>query len=277
MPRVHRITVLLIAGAIIVSGVSACGSSKPQQTATASANRSEVVAQVGEYPLTRAQVDHWMLHFAGGDYSIVSRNATVPDGLVSDPPDYARCVASLEAAAAKSPLGGAKETGVQLVGKCRQLYQALKTQATSFLVSTQRTIGLGRDLGVTASEAQVQRLFQQAKAREYPTGADLHRYLATKRWTLADVLLQTKLEVLGDAIIKKIHTPQGRAKLSEAERLWTEKTDCKPGYVVEYCKQYKGGASYPSSPPPSVLMEQVTATVTGRCVNLAACAKQVGK
>jgi hypothetical protein len=269
--------VLVIVAALTVSGLSACANSKPKLTATASANRSEVVAQVGEYPVTRAQVDHWMAHFAGGDYSIVSRNATVPDGLVSDPPDYARCVASLEGAAARSPTGGSRETGVQLLGKCRQLYQALRTQATSFLVSTQRTIGLGRDLGVTASDAQAQQLLDRAKAREYPTEADLRRYLATKRWTLSDVLLQDKLEVLGEAIIKKIHTPQGRAKLSEAERLWTEKTDCKPGYVVEYCKQYKGGASYPSSPPPSVLMEQVTALVTGRCVNLAACAKQVGK
>jgi hypothetical protein len=218
-----------------------------------------------------------MMAFAGSDYNVVSHHATVPEGLVSDPPNYARCVAALEAAASKAPSASVRESGVQMVTKCRQLYEALRIQAASFLVSVGRTIGLGRDAGVTVTDGEVQRFFQGIKAREYPTEADLQRYLAGKRWTLPDLLLQAKLELLGTEILKKIATPQGRLKYTEAERRWTEKTSCRPGYVVEYCKQFKGGATYPSTPPPSVLLEQVAALVTGHCVNLAACGKQVGK
>jgi hypothetical protein len=275
-----RIPLLVGVAFVVACALAACGSSSKQAasaTTTANANPNEVVARVGELPVTRAQVNHWMMALAGGDYYEVSRHSTIPEGLVSDPPNYARCAASLEAAAAKTPSGNAKESGVQLVAKCRQLYQALKVQAASYLVSVQRAVGLGHDEGVTVSDGQLQQFFQRLKAREYPTEAAFQQYLTSRRRNRSDVLLEAKLNLLGEGIIKKIKTPQGRAKYGEAERRWTEKTNCQPGYVVEGCKQYKGGATYPSTPSPSILMEQVAALASGRCVNLAACGKQVGK
>jgi hypothetical protein len=286
MPKVIQFLLRVVMPALAVGALTACGSG-------ASANRqapggqspsgasSEVVAQVGSAPITRAQVSHWMTTFARNDYAAVSQIAahdtSVPEGLVSDPPNYARCVAALEAVAAKSPAPGAKETGVQLLGKCRQLYQALRAQATTYLVSVQRTIGLGRDQGVTPTDAEVQRLFDQFKAREFHTDAAFKRYLANSQRSVPDIMVAMRVDVISNGIIKRLKSLQGKLRYNEAEQRWTQKTSCKAGYVVEHCKQYKGGGLYPSTPPASVLMEQVAALISGRCVNVEACGKQVGK
>jgi hypothetical protein len=195
---------------------------------------------------------------------------------VSDPPNYGRCVIALEAVAAKSSAPGAKETGVKLLGKCHQLYQALRAQATTYLVNVQRTIGIGRDEGVTPTNAEVQRLFDQFKAREFRTDAAFKHYLATSQRSVPDIMVAMRVDVISNGLIKQLSL-QGKAKYNEAEHRWTQKTSCKAGYVVEHCKQYKGGGLYPSTPPPSVLMEQVAALIGGRCVNVEACGKQVGK
>jgi hypothetical protein len=286
MSKVLRSLLKVALPALAVGGLVACGSgaSANKEAAHGESSQgasSEVIAQVGAAPITRAQVSHWMTTFARNDYSAVSQIAApktaVPEGVVSDPPNYARCVAALEGAAAKSPSGGAKETGVQLLSKCRQLYQALRTQATTYLVNLQRTIGLGRDRGVTPTDGEVQRLFKQFKAREFPTDAAFQRYLASSQRSVADIMVAMRIDVINNGVIKQLKTLQGRVEYNEAEQRWTAKTSCQAGYVVEHCKQYKGGATYPSTPPPSVLMEQVAALTSGRCVNLEACGKQVGK
>jgi hypothetical protein len=286
MSKGVHILLRVVMPALAVGGLVACGggASANREAAHSEASHgaaSEVIAKVGAAPITRAQVSHWMTTFARNDYSAVSQIAApktgVPEGVVSDPPNYARCVAALEAAAAKSPPKGAKETGVQLLSKCRQLYQALRTQATTYLVSLQRTIGLGRDAGVTPTEGEVQRLFKQFKTREFPTDAAFRRYLASSQRSVADIMVAMRVDVINNGILKQLKTLQGRVKYNEAEQRWTAKTSCRAGYVVEHCRQYKGGATYPSTPPPSVLMEQVAALISGRCVNVEACGKQVGK
>ena len=69
----------------------------------------------------------------GGDYYELARNSMVPAELVADPPRYSICVAQLEAAAAAAPRKLYTLTGVQLLSKCRQLYQALRSQAAAFV------------------------------------------------------------------------------------------------------------------------------------------------
>ena len=286
MPKPLHILLSLALAALAAAGLAACGNgasagSNASHSEAPSGASNEVVAHVGTAPITRAQVSHWMLTFARNDYAAVSqiaaRHTVPPEGLVSDPPNYARCVAALEAVAAKSPAAGARETGVQLLGKCRQLYQALRTQATAYLVSVQRTIGIGRDEGVVPTDAEVKRLFNQFKAREFHTDAAFQRYLINSQRNVPDIMVAMQVDVINNGIIKKLKTLQGKASYNEAEQRWTEKTSCEPGYVVERCKQYKGGATFGSTPPPSVLMEQVAAVIGGRCVNVEACGEQVGK
>jgi hypothetical protein len=130
-------------------------------------------------------------------------------------------------------------------------------------------------LGVTASDGEVLQLFKRVKAQEFPTQAEQQQYLASRRLSLADELFLLKINLLGQKLLSKLTTEgnQGTARLAKAEQVWTAKTSCRPGYVVQHCKQFKG-ASTTSTPPASVLIEQVAALVTGRCINLAACAKE---
>ncbi|HKI40811.1 MAG TPA: hypothetical protein VKA66_10555 [Mycobacterium sp.] len=239
---------------------------------TQSASISEVVARVGDAPITRAQVNHWMTALAGSIYYFISHEL-VPEGMLSDPPNYPRCLASLEAAAAHSPLGHARESAVELLAKCRELNQVLKSEATSYLIGAQQAIQIAQQEGITVTPAEVQQFFQQSRTQEYPTEAALREYLKGRRHTLDDRLLEVKLELLGQEVYKKLKPHAYTALLHQ----YVAKTTCQPGYIVEACRQYRGGSASPSTRSPSTLMEQVLAIGTGVCSDLAGCARQVGK
>jgi hypothetical protein len=238
----------------------------------------DVVATVGGTPVTRVAVNHWMATLAGGDYFELSGQNAVPDGLVSDPPNYPRCVARLEAAAASSPKRfGTEPTGAQLLTKCEQLTEALRLQATEFLIRSQRLMAIARDQGVTASDNEIQHLFKRVNAEQFPRPGELQQYLASRKESVADDLFLLQLDLLSNKMQEKIDGggQPARAKLAELERKWRARTDCHAGYVVEYCKQHtKGPVSTSNSPSAAVLMEQVATIATGRCINLAACGRQ---
>lgn len=277
MSEIARRTALFIAMVGLIAALAACGGgSKSTASSSGSGDSSltgEVVAKVGDSVITKAEVNHWMTSLGGEDYYELSRRHTVPLGLVSDPPNYAACVANLEAAMGSTPpKGGSLPSAAQLLTKCRELNQAVKAQAVTFLVGNQWQINLDRELGLTASEAEVTRLFNKIKAERFPTAAALNAYLRPQRWTLADERLSVELDVLGQKYQHEIETggKQAYAKFLLAAQRWTAKTDCRPGYVVSPCKQYKE----PKTPPtksPAVLMEQVASIIIDRCTDRAAC------
>lgn len=235
-----------------------------------------MVARVGATAITQTAVSHWMNALAGEDYYAVSRRLTVPAGIVADPPNYHRCVTSLEVASAHAPAGAPKLTGIQLLNKCQQLYQALKTQATEYLVTAQWSIDSDRELGITTTEPEIQQAFNATRQANYPTQTELERYLTSRRLTLSDLLYEIRLSVLAQKALAKLETggQQARTQYNEAWAKTTNKTTCTPGYIVQHCRQYKPSPTYPNSPPPSVLMEQITTITTGRCTDTTACNHQ---
>jgi hypothetical protein len=236
----------------------------------------EVVAKVGATPITKGQVNHWMATLAGGDYYELSRKHTIPANLVSDPPRYAVCVSQLEAAAAAAPRKLYTVSGVQLLTKCRQLYQALRSQATAYLVRALFVDGLSSDFEVSATDPEVLAFYKRATATRFPNQEGVTRYLTDTRATLSDELLVDKLDLLSQKTLERIKAQgsEGQTALQRSEARWTAKTDCRAGYIVEHCKQYRGEPPRTAAnPPASVLMEQIAALAIGRCTNLAACGK----
>lgn len=238
------------------------------------------VGTVGGTAITRADLGHWMSTLAGGSFYELGRGHTAPAGLVSEPANYPRCVATLEAAAAgargaqQKPASAASGgvTAAQLLVKCRQLYEALRLQAMAYIVSAQWTIGVYGDLGVKASDADVRRLLGEMKAAEYPKPGEFQRFLAGNRRSLSDELLVLRLNVLERKLQEKAHVVGMRRvirELSEAGRRWTAKTDCLPGYVVPHCRQFRKSTN--TTPSAAVLIEQVAAITGVRCVNRKAC------
>jgi len=264
-PRL-RLFLICIAAAIAATCIAACGGG----------SSSQVVAKVGDTPITKAEINHWMSTLAGGDYYEVSRKHLIPAGLVSDPANYLGCVSNLEAAIDKRGASQAKPSASQLLSKCQQLNRAIKQQATAYLVEAQWIIGLAGEEGVKASDADIKTLFDRIKKEEYSSERKFKQFLANNRRSLADELLVVKLDVLRDKLTKKAQEGGNQAliALTEDGQRWTAKTTCEPGYVVPHCKQYKGNSPpTPHQASAAVLLEQVAA-ITGAtpCVNRAACA-----
>ncbi len=272
MNKLRIITCLMGAVAVCLAaiGLTACGGG--------GGIPGDAIAEVGETVITKAELSHWMATLTGGDYYEVARSHTVPAGLVSEPPNYGTCVASLEGAAAQAsavqpkPANAApKQTTAQLLRKCQELYRALRLQATAYLINVTWVTDVYAEDGVRASSQDIQRALARDKATHYSEPGAFERYLAGTRRSLADELIVVKLNVLSEKIQQKVRA-EGLQRvthdLSEAALRWTAKTSCRPGYVVPHCKQFK---KWVPSTDPAVLLEQV-ATITGiPCINREAC------
>jgi len=261
MLKAARLTSMFVAVSLTAVGLAACGGG----------TSDNVVAQVGGTPITKAELNHWMTAMAGGDFYELAAGRTVPLGLVSEPPNYAGCVSRLEAEARPSK-GQIKPTAAQLLTKCRELYQRIKQQALSFLVDAQWTIGLYAEEGVKATDGEVKQMLDRMKAEQFPQEPALQTYLVGRRRSMADELLYLKINLLSRKMLQKVEAG-GKpvlAKLTAGGQRWTAKTTCRAGYVVKHCKQYKGEPSS-STPPASVLLEQIAVVTGSSCINRPAC------
>lgn len=273
-----------IAVSLALLGMSACGGGRGA-AGVSHANPTggdhsdltgEVVAKVGDTTVTRSELSHWMATLAGGDFYEIGKGHAVPVRLASEPPDYTACVDSLKAAATKarskpadSPPPGSAVTAAQLLNKCHELYVALRLQATTYVIEGRWLIAVAAALGVRASEAEVQSMLRQVETREYPKPGEFQRYLTNSRRSIADERFVIKLDVMEKRLGKQLKTRAKQIELLEAGHRVTAETDCRAGYVVPHCRQFKTSKNLPHSPV--VLLEQV-ATIAGiPCVNRAAC------
>jgi len=256
---------------LVALGLAACGGSGSTSATNASVSPSQAIAYVSGSPVTVAEVNHWMATLAGTVYYEVSHSHIVPAGLVSDPPNYARCVSNLQAAIPKS--GGAGTTSNELLTKCRELNVAFRIEAESYLIEAKTLVAFARGEGISANEQELQQLFKRVRSEDYPTAEDLRQYLADRRTSLADLMLHMRLNLLAQKATSKF-TAEGKqpiAAYASAQRRLVAGTRCDPGYVVHGCGKFKGEELYPGGLSPAILMEQVTASVTGVCINKPAC------
>ena len=212
--------------------------------------------------ISKATLDHWMRAMAGGDFRS-SIGTKGPPGLVSEPANYAGCAAAAKKIVPRTFTGKLKLTDSQILHKCQQLYNSIKAQALSFLISVHWTVLEGAEEGLKVSDAQLRREFARYRKQPYPTEADLHKFLEERQWTLSDVLYQLKRNILVTAIL-----PRFEAKVKKAgggEKLYTKlalerykaliaKTRCKRGFVVPNCSEYNGPPTV--SPSPNAIFEQ---------------------
>jgi hypothetical protein len=203
-----------------------------------------------------ATLNHWMRAMAGGDFR-TSIGTKGPRGLVSEPANYSECAAAAKKIVPRSYTGRLKLTDGQIEQKCRALYQAIKAQALSFLISVQWTVAEGAEEGLKVSDALLQKEFARYRKQPYPTEADLQKYLAERQWVLSDVLYQLKRNVLVTQILPHFQAKVKKAGGGEATyvRLALQryhkliaKTTCKQGYVVPNCKEYHEPSTAPPSP-----------------------------
>lgn len=255
--RLTRFLTILIIASVAAADITACGTSTHRPVPV------NAVAVVGNTAITRATLNHWMSSIAGGDfYEHFERRA--PRGLAAEPPDYPRCLlAARSLVAGDSPRRSVSTN--QLAAKCRALYQAVKDQALSFLISVQWRVQEASEQGISISDAEVRKYFQQVSAQSFPNSGEFATYLADREWVPSDELYQLKRNLL----TTRLHKAAGHAKGAQAQerayiklvtsnlRKRTVETSCRPGYVVPHCRQYRDTTPLPAPLP---IMEELTDT-----------------
>jgi phosphatidylethanolamine-binding protein (PEBP) family uncharacterized protein len=121
-------------------------------------------------------------------------------------------------------------------------------QALGFLITSEWVLGEAAARHVEVSEAEVKQRYAQLVHESFPKAGSLKKYLAKSGETEADLLARIKVELLASKVAAKVtagkSSSQHTALLSAFEKSfhehWKAYTNCKAGYVMEDCKQYKG-------------------------------------
>ena len=196
--------------AVLVTGLTltACGGGGIPGNAVVSVNGT---------PITSTTFNHWMTVAAGSSAaSAATAGKTAPKAVVPDPPNYTACIAHLEATAPKPAKGQTKPTAAALKSQCEQQYTALKQQVLGYLISANWVIGEAAEKGVKITDAEVQKQFNQIKAQQFPKEADFQKFLASTGYTVSDLLLRVKLDLLSSKIQAKVSKDAGK-KPSQSE------------------------------------------------------------
>lgn len=211
--------------------------------------------------ISKPMLDHWMRAVVATDFRVsVLRRA--PLGLASEPADYPECVAAAKTVVPKAPTGQLRLSDAEILHKCKQLYQAIRNQAMTYLLSAQWTMLEAKELGIPLSEAELHREFLRYRKEAYSSPAKFQTYMKERRLLLSDVLYQLRRNVLVTRILPKFQAKVKRAGggstvyaklVTERYHALIAKTSCKAGYVMESCKEYHAPAK--ELPSPSVILE----------------------
>lgn len=186
---------------------------QPSSKAKPASLPAGAVAKVGDQVITQAQYDQ--LHAAS-----VRNLRNGPSQIVSDPPHYTKCVASLrtfyaklrtrsKAAAGSSKKRPASATPAfktpgtaALRVQCRQRRVGLITAAMSQLIQGAWTTQQAKAEHVSVSDAEVAKvLAQQRKA--YPSAAQYNRFLKANGLTAAGLAERTRAGLLSQKLAAK--------------------------------------------------------------------------
>lgn len=190
-------------GAVFITALTltACGGGIP----------GNAIVSVNGSAITNATFNHWMTVAANSSSaSAATAGKTVPKAVVPDPPTYTACIAHLEAVAPKPAKGQAKPTAAVLKSQCEQQYTALKQQVLGYLISANWVIGEASEQGIKISDNEVKKQFNQIKSQHFPKEAEFQKFLANTGYTVSDVLLRVKLELLSTKIQAKVSKKAGK-------------------------------------------------------------------
>lgn len=187
--------------------LTACGSSGVPGNA---------VANVNGTPITVSTFNHWMTVAANASSASTTTGAATPKVPVPDPPAYTNCIAHLEATAPKPAKGQPKPTAAALKTQCEQQYTSLKQSVLGYLISANWVLSEAAERGVKVSDAEVKKQFNQIKSQQFPTEAAFQKFLTSTGYTVSDVLLRVKLDLLSTKLQQKISKEAG-AKPSQKE------------------------------------------------------------
>jgi len=228
----------IVALGLLAAGLAGCGSS----------STSETIAQVGDYKISRAALEHWtpieaILAYNGNPTS------PVPKGVIPDPPKYKACIKWLRST---MPRPHGKEVGpsnTQLERECASKFLELRNHMLEILITYDWLQEEATARHIKISDAEVSHELAQFVHREYPSQAAFHAFLGFTGLSLADERQRIKRNMLASRLLEYARSHAGPAQIEkgeafadfvhEFEKRWRARTSCHAGYVISSCAPHK--------------------------------------
>jgi parvulin-like peptidyl-prolyl isomerase len=196
-------------GAVLfaMGGLAACGGGVPGNS----------VAQINGTPITKATYEHWLSIAASSTAGTTGAKPVVPD-----PPHYTACIAHLEATSPKPAKGQSKPTSSQLKSECEQQYKSLQQEVLGFLISSSWVLGEAESLGIKVTDAEVKKEFEKIRNEQFTQPGQFQKFLKSAGYTVSDLLLRVKLNMLSTKIQKKVAKEKHAPSQAEIEKYYKE-------------------------------------------------------
>lgn len=207
MHRASRLIPALCAVLFAVFALASCGGIP-----------GNAVLTVDGKPITKTTFNHWM------GVAAVSSAAGLGTGkpVIPDPPNYTECIAHLRATTPKPAKGQPETTQAQFKQQCEQQYKSLQQEVLGFLISSEWVLGEGASLGVSVSDKEVKKRFEQIRNQQFPKASEFERFLANSGQSVSDLLLRVKLNLLSSKIQQKIVRSKANVTHAQVEKYYKE-------------------------------------------------------
>jgi len=198
---------VLLAGvaAALALGAAGCGDDVPEGA----------IAKVDDTVIKKSEFDRAFAAVFKGQQQGSPGAVVLPD-----PPDFKKC----SAARLKQPVpqGQKKPTASELRKECKQRYEAVRDQAVEILVSTEWVRQEAQRQGVKTTDAAVRTRFEELKKQSFPKDKDYKAFLKSSGMTEADLLTRVRLDILTDAIRKKVTAKKGDASAAQISQYYNK-------------------------------------------------------
>src|ERR1700759_4386837 len=191
--RVMRTIFALGTAAIVSVLLAACGGSSGTGVS------SDSVAEVAGNQITTQAFNHWMYVAAK---SQAAQSPGQPVIVPTDPPQFTKCIANVRQAVPSL----AKQSDKTLRGDCQQLFTSLSGQVMDFLIKSYWYQAEAHRLGMSVSNAQVQKAYNQAKQQAYPTASAFNNFLSQTGFTVPDLMYRFRVSQLFQKLAAKHST-----------------------------------------------------------------------
>jgi foldase protein PrsA len=165
------------------------------------------VATVDGKAIDKSDFNHWL--------SVAAKTSGQANAAVPDPPTYAKCIAQKRKTTPAPAKGQPKITDAQLKSQCSQEYSQLRDQVLQLLISFRWIDGEAKSMGLSVSDADVRKSFNQQKKQSFPKDADYRKFLKTSGQSEQDILQRVRLDLLSNKIRDKVI--KGKDQVSEAQ------------------------------------------------------------
>ena len=216
----------------------------------------DTVAKVGALTISKPFLSLWMGIELGEDYYVAFKRKAL-DGLVSEPPNYPTCTATLSRVVGSS--GGGKLAlragAAQLRSKCEQLHQAVKAQALTFLIAADWIYNFATQHGMQATEKEATQVLTRVQRERHQKPWQFEASLLVRRRDRGQELYLAKIHLLQLKLKRRIQREGKNSKLAKEVNSSADTAVCRREYVVPRCKQFNGHGY--SGRSPSALLREI--------------------